>query len=193
MPQSWISCAPLASTLRSKSILAGSLMPEDDAQLLKQCRRGNEQAWSRLVDRYQKLIYSVPAKLGLSADECADVFYAVCVELLNVIDRLPRRVILCDWLVDAAARHSWSRRNGPEWNDGSLTLSADLKKELRMEQAFREALAAMPDSGREMLRQLSVHEAKSAAEIAGEVAKKFPEFDGDRSLQELCRKFEELR
>jgi DNA-directed RNA polymerase specialized sigma24 family protein len=193
MPQSWMSSTPLASALRFKSILADSSAPDDDTRLLKQCRRGNKQAWNLLVDRYQKLIYSVPAKLGLSADQCADVFYAVCIELLNVIDRLPRRVMLRDWLLDAAARHSWNRRHGPSERSDSLTLSAELKQELKMEQAFREALAAMPASGQEMLRLLSIGGGKTAAEIAQEVAKTFPEFDVVRSLEDFCRKFEELR
>jgi DNA-directed RNA polymerase specialized sigma24 family protein len=191
MPQSWMSSSQLASPFRSRAVPA-STCADDDTRLLKQCRRGNEQAWNLLVDRYQKLVYSVPAKLGLSADECADVFYAVCVELLNVMKRLPRRVMLRDWLVDAAARQSWERLHGLEDPEGSLTLSADVRNELRLEQAFREALAAVPASGQEMLRLLSLHAGKSAAEIAKEVSKRFPEFDCARGLEDVCRRFEEL-
>ena len=191
MPQSWMSSSQLASVFRSRAVPAGTCA-DDDTRLLKQCRRGNEQAWNLLVDRYQKLIYSVPAKLGLSADECADVFYAVCVELLNVMNQLPRRVMLRDWLVDAAARQSCKRLHGLEGSGGSLNLSADIRNELRLEQAFRQALAGMPASGQEMLRLLSLHAGKSAAEVAKEVRKTFPECDCARSLEDVCRKFEEL-
>jgi DNA-directed RNA polymerase specialized sigma24 family protein len=192
MPQSWMSSSRLASVLRSRPVRA-STCADDDARLLKQCRRGNEKAWNLLVDRYQNLVYSVPAKLGLSTDECADVFYAVCVELLNVMNQLPRRVMLRDWLVDAAVRHSWSRLHGLDNPEGSLKLRTELKNELRVEQAFREALATIPASGQEMLRVLSLHAGKSAAEIAKEVSRTFPEFDCARSLEDVCRRFEELR
>jgi len=32
----------------------------DDTRLVKECLRGNEQAWSLLIDKYKALIYSIP-------------------------------------------------------------------------------------------------------------------------------------
>jgi DNA-directed RNA polymerase specialized sigma24 family protein len=192
MPQSWMSPTPHSSTSGSRPVLPNASALDDDARLVKQCRRGNERAWNLLVDRYQRLIYSVPVKLGLSADECAGVFYAVCVELLNSIDHLPRRVSLSDWVIDAAARHSWRRQRGLGEPEGTRVLSCDLRKELRTEQTFRQALAALPDSSQEMLRLLSTNPAKSSAEIAAELSRTFSGFEYNSSWEDICDRFEEL-
>jgi DNA-directed RNA polymerase specialized sigma24 family protein len=49
-------------------------MQISDAQLVKDCRRGDETAWETLVRRYQKLIYAIPRRAGLSEDQAAEVF-----------------------------------------------------------------------------------------------------------------------
>jgi len=45
-----------------------------DARLVKECLSRNEQAWSLLIEKYKALIYSIPVKYGLPAEEAADVF-----------------------------------------------------------------------------------------------------------------------
>ena len=52
-----------------------------DAQLVRDCLAGNEQAWCALIDKYKKLIYSIPVKWSLSRDDANDIFQAVCVDL----------------------------------------------------------------------------------------------------------------
>src|SRR5258708_38425842 len=54
-----------------------------DARLVSQCLKGNEDAWSALLEKYKRLIYSIPIKYGLSVDQATDVFQEVCVELLS--------------------------------------------------------------------------------------------------------------
>lgn len=53
-----------------------------DTQLVKECLRGSEEAWSALIDMYKNLIFSIPIKYGFSTDDATDIFQAVCVELL---------------------------------------------------------------------------------------------------------------
>ena len=44
-----------------------------DAELIAQCRAGRQAAWSTLVRRFQRLVYTVPRRAGLSDAQAADV------------------------------------------------------------------------------------------------------------------------
>jgi RNA polymerase sigma factor (sigma-70 family) len=81
-----------------------SALPDDE--LIARCRAGEAAAWSTLVRRYQRLIYTVPRRMGLPDEACADVFqasFALLVEHLHKIDD-PGRVRA--WLVTTARRQS---------------------------------------------------------------------------------------
>jgi RNA polymerase sigma factor (sigma-70 family) len=80
---------------------------DDDAALLHACREGDPDAWERLVRRYQRLIYAIPRRAGLSEDLAAEVFQRVCVTLLEHIDRIAQPERLSAWLTTTARRESW--------------------------------------------------------------------------------------
>ena len=48
-----------------------------DAQLIQACLEGKEKAWQTLIGRYQRLVYSVPIRWGLSPEDSVDIFQAV--------------------------------------------------------------------------------------------------------------------
>ena len=52
-----------------------------DAELVEQCLRGNEDAWCTLIEKYKNLIYSIPIKYGATQDDAADIFQSVSLEL----------------------------------------------------------------------------------------------------------------
>lgn len=58
------------------------LVSFDDEALIDACLGGNEQAWAALIEKYKKLIFSVPVEVGLSREEAADVPQSVCAKLL---------------------------------------------------------------------------------------------------------------
>src|SRR6476619_2193535 len=74
----------------------------NDTQLVKECLSGNEVAWSKLIDKYKSLIYSIPVKYSLSQQEAADVFQATCVELLVRLPELREPRALPKWLMQVA-------------------------------------------------------------------------------------------
>ncbi|HUC55383.1 MAG TPA: sigma-70 family RNA polymerase sigma factor [Candidatus Cybelea sp.] len=74
----------------------------DDPQLVKECLAGNEEAWSRLIDKYKALIYSIPVKYGLPPHEAADVFQSTCMELLTRLPELREPRALPKWLMQVA-------------------------------------------------------------------------------------------
>ena len=82
-------------------------MTASDKQLFEACRRGDEAAWEQLVDRYQKLIYTIPRRAGLDADQAADVFQEVFTTLLKKLDHIEDPTRLHAWLVTTARRKTW--------------------------------------------------------------------------------------
>jgi RNA polymerase sigma factor (sigma-70 family) len=72
--------------------------PSSDDYLVGLCRKGDQQAWADLVDKYKNLIYSIPIKLGLY-DDAADIFQSVCLDLLSGLPRLREPRALPKWLM----------------------------------------------------------------------------------------------
>jgi RNA polymerase sigma factor (sigma-70 family) len=73
-----------------------------NTRLVQECLAGNETAWSALIDKYKNLIFSVPLRFGLSRDQAADIFQAVCLDLLIDLTRLRNFEALPAWLIKAA-------------------------------------------------------------------------------------------
>src|SRR5436853_1390436 len=74
----------------------------EDERLVQECLSGDEQAWNRLVDKYKRLIYSIPVKYTLSPEDAADVFQAVCVDLFTNLQKLRKVESLRSWLITVA-------------------------------------------------------------------------------------------
>ncbi len=82
-------------------------MRRTDKELLIACRNGDESSWEALVDRYQRLIYTIPRRAGLDQDQASEVFQDVFVTLLQKIDDINDPDRLHAWLVTAARRKTW--------------------------------------------------------------------------------------
>src|ERR1043166_755609 len=57
----------------------GAEMDEDE-WLVQGCLQGDPKAWEALIDKYKRLIFSIPIKYGASSADAADVFQSVCIE-----------------------------------------------------------------------------------------------------------------
>src|SRR5580704_18906350 len=69
-----------------------------DEKLVGRCLKGDQEAWSALIDKYKNLIYSIPIKLGMHQD-ANDIFQSVCVDLLSELPRLREHRALPKWLM----------------------------------------------------------------------------------------------
>jgi RNA polymerase sigma factor (sigma-70 family) len=78
-----------------------------DAQLVQSCLRGEADAWEALIDRYKRLIYSIPRKYHLGEEEAADVFQAVCLIMLKRLGTLKDQSKLSSWLIKTTMRECW--------------------------------------------------------------------------------------
>ena len=48
-----------------------------DADLIKACLDGRQAAWDEVVDRYGRLVYSIPRRYGFSDADADDIFQTV--------------------------------------------------------------------------------------------------------------------
>ena len=82
-------------------------MQRTDKELLLSCRRGDESSWQALVDRYQRLIYTIPRRAGLNEDQAGEVFQEVFVTLFEKMNEINEPDRLHAWLVTTARRKTW--------------------------------------------------------------------------------------
>jgi RNA polymerase sigma factor (sigma-70 family) len=130
--------------------------PWSDDRLVAECLKGNEQAWSALLDKYKNLIFSIPIKLEMY-DDAADIFQAVCLDLLSDLPRLREPRALPKWLMQTcyhkclqyqrrAERHvplSDEDREDSSVSGATSTLPDDLLAQLEREQMVRDAMTEL--------------------------------------------------
>ncbi|MGA8144996.1 MAG: sigma-70 family RNA polymerase sigma factor [Candidatus Acidiferrales bacterium] len=140
-----------------------------DTRLVRECLVGDEEAWSALIDKYKKLIYSIPVKYGFSADDANDIFQGVCLELLAELPKLRKPKALPKWLMQVAAHKCFHRKReqqrtqipddveeAPEQAAPSETES--ILREADEEQKLHQALSALAPRCRQLVQMLFFEE-----------------------------------
>jgi RNA polymerase sigma factor (sigma-70 family) len=64
-----------------------------------------------LLDRYERLVFSVPRRYGLSREDAADITQLTFTILVQSMDTLPEDSNLGAWLASVARRHTWRLLN----------------------------------------------------------------------------------
>jgi len=135
----------------------------EDADLVAACRRGDQQAWAALIDKYKNLVYSISFKYRLSPEDAADVFQAAWADLYQELrqDRDVRSVRA--WIATVAAHKSYQTKMKAQSRPSvSLTelehrvadtgsSGRELIQEAQKEQLLREAVAELPDRCRRIV------------------------------------------
>lgn len=80
-------------------------------ELLRRCADGEDVAWSILVRRYERLVWSVARREGLDFQMAADVTQATFAQLLTKLDSIRDPEHLGQWLATVARRTSWRARS----------------------------------------------------------------------------------
>ena len=136
-----------------------------DERLVRECLKGNEEAWFGLIDKYKNLIYSIPLKYRTPSDDANEIFQQVCFELLTALPNLREAKSLGAWLITVTSHKcaDWNRREqryepmDPE-REGEMRIlskAADaLLLELEREQILREALPQIAPRCRTLIRML---------------------------------------
>jgi RNA polymerase sigma factor (sigma-70 family) len=192
--------------------VAPKLQPERQAQwpderLVSECRNGNQEAWSALIDKYKNLIYSIPIKLRMF-DDAEDIFQAVCVDLLSGLDQLRQPRALPKWLMQACYHKCLQHRRKSE-NHLSLTTESGeempvasehpmperMLAELEREQMVRDSIARLSPRCEQMVRLLFFEDPpRPYQEIAREldIATGSIGFIRGRCLEKLKRLLEKM-
>jgi RNA polymerase sigma factor (sigma-70 family) len=87
-------------------------LEKSDAELVKACRRGDEAAWNEIVERFQRLIFTVPRRAGLSDEQAADILQEVFLTLFEKLDEIEQPEKIRSWLVTTAKFKTWSAVRG---------------------------------------------------------------------------------
>jgi RNA polymerase sigma factor (sigma-70 family) len=83
---------------------------KSDPELIQACLEGDGDAWETLVNRYKRLVYSIPFKYGLPREDAMEIFQAVwldCFQELRLLRDLDR---LQAWLIRIAVRKCYRFR-----------------------------------------------------------------------------------
>lgn len=136
-----------------------------DSHLIEHCRNGSESAWADLIDRYKNLIFSVPLHYGLPEEDAADIFQAVCVDLLAELPRLREAKALPAWLIQvtrnkcfhrrqALQRHQIQRIDDLDPPAASMEEPENLVSQVQREQLLRDALFELSPQCRMLVQML---------------------------------------
>lgn len=156
-------------------------MEPSDEVLISACRRGDEDAWGVLVDRYRRLIFTIARRSGLDEEQAADVLQRVFTILLERLDTIEQPASLSSWLTGTTRREAWRARRHARIANARTAVSPealesvedadDLPEEalLRLESQHRIRLAveALDGRCRELLTLLFLtNDPPTYAEIA---------------------------
>lgn len=137
-----------------------------DTKLIGDCLQHNEEAWRALVDRYGRLVASIPRRFGIPPEDAADIFQAVFLDLFNELSRLREPCTLQAWLIRVTTHKCYRWRRGRdsrlatpdagwlETLEEDAPVIPDLLARLETEQTVRDAITALPPRCREMIELL---------------------------------------
>jgi RNA polymerase sigma factor (sigma-70 family) len=160
-------------------------MTISDEKLVLACRKGDEAAWEALVNRYQRLIYTIPRRAGLDEDQSSEIFQDVFATLLRKLDEIEQPERLHAWIVTTARRLTWrfiknekspartvSYRQEEDGGEAAQVpddapLPDEVLLRLEEQQKVRRAVAALDERCRKLIQMLFYQPVSpSYAEIA---------------------------
>lgn len=151
-----------------------SMNQPTNQELMERCRHGDATAWQRLVQRYARLVHSVPVRYGLTPSEVDDIGQEVFLALAQQLHQIVDPESLPAWLLTTARRASWRtlQRRKQEQPLSAIDLSeAEMAETLKplgthapsmqqllqgwqQQEALAQGLAALGERCRELLTMI---------------------------------------
>lgn len=165
-------------------------LEKSDAALVEACRKGDQDAWNELVERYQRLIITIPRRAGLSEEQASDVFQEVFLTLFEKLDEIREPDKIRSWIVTTAKFKTWGivrgekgfkkGARGPETEEemeqemaglaDSSPLADEMLIEVEQQHLIRTALKQLEERCRTILSMIYMQtEASSYAEVAAAI------------------------
>ncbi len=98
---------PVAAARRKVGSRPTKVTIQPDARLVRACLEGNQTAWDEMVDRYGRLVYSIPRRYGFSDADADDVFQTVFVILYQKLGQVRDVDRLSAWLIRTTHRECY--------------------------------------------------------------------------------------
>jgi len=172
--------------VKSEGTFPASTLEHSDAELIRDCRSGRQSAWDELVARYQRLIYAIPRRAGLTEEQSADVFQEVFLTLFERLDDIEQPEKIRSWIVTTAKFKTWATVRGskglhsPESDEemeremanlvDAAPLADDMLIELEQQHLIRSALKLLEERCQKIISMLYLRaSAASYSEVAAEV------------------------
>jgi RNA polymerase sigma factor (sigma-70 family) len=173
---------PSADKSRDLALIASDAA-QHDAELIRRCRANDQTAWDELVERYQRLIFAIPRRAGLTEEQSADIFQDVFLTLFEKIDEIAQPDRIRSWMVTTAKFKTWAVVRGskgfysPETEeemDAEMASIADASPlademliELEEQHLIRTALKELEERCQQILSMIYLRDpAASYAEVA---------------------------
>ncbi len=143
-----------------------------DPTLVQRCLKGDASAWQELVDRYARLVYSIPRRYGLAEADAEDVFQNVFVIVLRELARLRKQSRLSAWLITITHHETvrmLKQQSRTARGEASLELPV-LERELHhfeQEEIVRQALDRLVPTERAVITAFLADPPPSYDELAG--------------------------
>ena len=173
---------------KSKNVFSARGLEKSDAELVRACRGGDEAAWDTLVNRYQRLIFTIPRRAGLSEEQAADVFQEVFLTLFEKLNEIEQPDKIRSWIVTTAKFKTWgavrSQKGFSQFSPATeeemeaemanlldkSPLADDVLIELEQQHQIRTALKELEERCRQILSMIYLQDAAASyAEVAGAI------------------------
>ncbi len=152
-----------------------------DSVLIHACVAGDQRAWESLVRRYERLVYAIARKLGLSNELASDVAQEVFTILVRQLPGLQHQQALPKWLMTTTRRVALrmaqrQRRHAPTNLDAMPDLAAltpsegfgDLER-LELTHRLDVAMEELSARCRDLLVALTRQDGSSYAHISAQL------------------------
>jgi RNA polymerase sigma factor (sigma-70 family) len=131
-----------------------------DSWLIQRCTTGDEEAWTLLVSRYERFIFSIAMGISNDPEAAADIFQQVCLELYQRLEEIKNLSSLSSWIgtvtrrksVDYYRAHKPTEALAEEVQAPPESIPSNFDN-LR---TLRRALAALPERNRQLIEMLYI-------------------------------------
>lgn len=131
-----------------------TLRTRPDGDLIERCMNRDQAAWEELVNRYQRLVYSVARELCPPGEEVSDVFQQVWLEAYQHLSELRNAAALPSWLITVTKRRMYAlirSRHGSEPLDEEMRDLSQQLDHIEHEHTVERALGQMSERCRKLI------------------------------------------